>query len=83
MVVPILSYASQVWYASKSGLNRIEMLQKRASRWILPTEENYATRLSLLKFLPVSLYLELHDVMLFSNILKDRFDIEWQNTFAL
>ena len=27
MVVPILSYASQVWYASKTDLNRIEVLQ--------------------------------------------------------
>ena len=34
-VVPVISYASEVWYLTKTDLSNIERIQKSATQWIL------------------------------------------------
>ena len=71
MVVPILCYASQVWYPTKTDLIRIELVQKRATRWIVDTELSYVDRFVRLKLLPLSLYIEMYDILLFAAIINN------------
>ena len=76
-IVPILSYASQVWYANKNELRLIEKLQKRAFKWILgESSDCYSTRCKKLKILPLSLYIEMHDLLFFLCVTKGKYDID-------
>ena len=77
MVVPILCYASQVWYPTKTDLIRIELVQKRPTRWIVDAELLYIDRLVKLKLLPLSLYIEMHDILLFAAIINNNYDFDW------
>ena len=76
-IVPILSYASQVWYPNKSELRLLEKLQKRASKWILgESSDCYSTRCKKLKLLPLSLYSEMHDLLFFLCVIKGKYDVD-------
>ena len=76
-VVPILSYASQVWYPSKSDMNEIERLQRRESTWILGTRVlSYKDRLFALKLLPRSMYFELHDLLCMMSVIEGKCSID-------
>ena len=76
-IVPILSYASQVWYPNKKELRLIEKLQKRAFKWILgESSDCYSTRCKKLKILPLSLYIEMHDLLFFLCVTKGKYDID-------
>ena len=62
-VMPILTYCSQTWAPNTTHCKSIERVQKTAMRWIAPTESTYKKRLLLTHLLPVTLYLELHDLL--------------------
>ena len=62
-VVPILTYASQVWYPSKTDMKSIERIQHKATKWICGGKDEYHQRLEILKILPLSMYMEMHDVL--------------------
>ena len=61
--MPILTYCSQTWAPNTTQCKSIERVQKTAMRWIAPTESTYKKRLLLTHLLPVTLYLELHDLL--------------------
>ena len=63
-VVPVLTYASQVWYPSKLEFKALERVQKSATKWICSSRDDYRTRLNRLNILPISMYIELHDLFL-------------------
>ena len=66
-LVPILTYASPVWYVNCGNCVRLEVIQKRAMRWIVASaiggECSLKDSYRHLKLLPLSLYLELHDIL--------------------
>ena len=62
-VMPILTYCSQTLAPNTTHCKSIERVQKTAMRWIAPTESTYKKRLLLTQLLPVTLYLELHDLL--------------------
>ena len=77
-VVPIVSYASSVWKPSKQDLATLEKGQQRATKWILGNKQiPYKSRLTTLQILPLSLYQEMHVLLLFANILRGKTDLEW------
>ena len=80
MVLPILLYGSTVWYASKTNLRKLEQTQWKAVKWVLAYgEPNYTVALKRLNLLALSLYLELNDILLLSNILSNKIDVDWQS----
>ena len=77
--MPIISYASSLWKPSKSELALTEKVQHRASIWILGTNKlSYKSRLQRLHLLPLSLYHEMHVVLLFARIINSKTDIDWE-----
>ena len=70
-VVPIVTYATQAWFAKKTETKENERVQKKAIIWILNNWElNYKKRLGKLNLLPLSLYIELHDLLLLISFLS-------------
>ena len=55
-VVPIVTYATQAWFANKTATKEIERVPKK--------ELNYKKRLGKLNSLPLSLYIELRNLLL-------------------
>ena len=70
-VVLILTYVSQAWMPSKMNM---EQLEKKATKWILSSNEDYKDSLCTVNFLPFSQYLELHDLLMFIDIINNKFD---------
>ena len=75
--MPIMTYGSQVWYANKGDSTVMEHVQQTATRWIEGSELNYKERLLKFKFLPASLYLEMHDLLFLSSIISGRYEVDW------
>ena len=76
-VVPVVSYASQAWKPNKTEAKEIEKIQKRATAWILNTwDMKYKDRLSKLNLLPLTMYFELHDLLLYINFLEGKYNIK-------
>ena len=79
-IVPIATYASQVWYANKSELKQLERIQRKATAWILSnTEIDYPQRLRLLMLLPLSMYIELHDILFLFAVKNQKYDINFED----
>ena len=82
-LVPILTYGMQVCYANSTSLANLEIFQKRATKWICSHGLNgYKSRLVKLGLLPISLYIELHDLLLFGKIIRGEYQIDWQDHVA-
>ena len=63
---------------SKQYLATLEKVQQRATKWILGNKQNpYKSSLTTLQILPLSLYQEMHVLLLFANILRGKTDLEW------
>ena len=76
-VLPILSYCSQAWLPNRQQMEKIEKLQKRATSWILSGRNcTYKEKLIALKLLPLSVYVEMHDLLLLLSLLDNKFDIK-------
>ena len=72
-VVPVLTYASQVWNPWKTDLKSIEKIQHKATKWIWSGNDEYHQRLEKLKILPLSMYMEMHDVLYLLSILEGNY----------
>ena len=78
-IVPILSYGSVLWKPNKQDLKKVEGIKMKATKWILSTGQlTYIDRLRRLDILPLSLYHELHVLLLFLDIVNGRYNIEWR-----
>ena len=78
-VTPIVSYGSPIWKANKCELRIIEDVQRKATRWILSLNNiNYKDRLIRLNLLPLSLYHEMHDILLLHKIINDQYNFHWR-----
>ena len=75
-VMPILILCSQAYYPSVSSLKKLEKIQKSATVWFYGYNDNYKARLVRCNLLPVSPYIELHDVFFLQLIFNGRVDIK-------
>ena len=74
-VIPVISYASQAWFANKTESKDIERIQRKATSWIISNWEiSYKQRLTTLKLLPLSYYFELHDLLMLISLLKGSYN---------
>ena len=77
--MPILTFCSQAYYPSVSSLKKLENPKPRYStrvQWFYGYNDKYKDRLLRCNLLPVSLYIELHDVLYLEMILNGRADIK-------
>jgi hypothetical protein len=85
-VRPTLEYASPVWSPYKRrNINKIEKVQRRASRLILGHEVDYKSRLEKLHLLPLYMRREITDLVFLFKIIHELVDIpggflSWKNT---
>ena len=83
-IVRILSYGSELTKLGKSELRAVEQVQIHATKWILKDATNdYKTRLQILKLLPISLYHELHVLLLFIKILNGKYRMNWEDSVTI
>ena len=75
-VVPIVTYASQAWTPSRSNMEKLERVQKLATKWILGTSKTYTERLKDLNLLPLNLCMEMHDILILIALLENRYEVE-------
>ena len=68
MVVPVLTYGTVAWFASKSNTKLIEGVQRDATRWIVGYHSSlsYSEKLAKLKLLPLSFNMQTNDLLLLS-----------------
>ena len=70
MVIPILLYGSTAWSPSKGDLRLIERVQRRATYWMLNyCDDNYCDRLKKLNLLPLSLNIQVYDILAFLKLI--------------
>ena len=71
-VVPVLTYASQVWYLSNTDIKSIKKIQHEATKWICGENDEHHQRLETLKILPFSMYMEMYVVLYLLSILEGK-----------
>ena len=77
LVRPQLEYATQVWSPSGIGNTKlIERVQRRATRFILKSNDDYLSRLQKLGLLPLSYRRELFDLYFFFKCLMGLYDFD-------
>ena len=74
--MPILNFCSQAYYPRVSSLKKLGKIQKHATAWFYGYNDNYKDRQLRCNLLPVSLYIELHDVFYLQMILNGTVDIK-------
>ena len=86
-LVPILTYASPVWYVNCGNCERLEVIQKRAMRWIVASANRGECSLKdtyrHLKLLPLSVYLEFHDILFLLQIFYSKYDINFADFLTM
>ena len=86
-LLPILTYSSRVWYVNCGHCVRLEVIQKRAMRWIVASaiwgECSLKDTYRHLKLLPLSLYLELHDILFLLQIFYGKYDIDFADFLTM
>ena len=69
------TYASQTWLPSRSNLHEFEKVQHHATKWILNSNQSYRNGLVTLKLLPLSLYVEMRDLLLLLSIIRGDYGV--------
>ena len=82
-IIPIVAFGASLWKASKTDLRLIESMQKKAVRRITGRKQNYKEALLKLKLLQLSLYHELHVLLLRVDILNKKYTLNWTNVVNL
>ena len=57
-------------------MSKFEKVQLRETKWILETRKSYKERLLHLKILPLSWYVEMHDLLLLLALKLNAFDVK-------
>ena len=80
MVLPILSYGCCVWSPSKADMKSLEQVRRRATDWILEYPElKYKQRLYALNILPLSIYYQICDLLMLSQLLSRKYNVSLNN----
>ena len=72
-VVPTLVYSSQVSHLTTTCLRKVEKIQRLATKWFFGVNVDYKTRL-IKCLLPLSMCIELHDVLFMRDLLRNKYD---------
>ena len=73
-VVPILVYSSQVSPLTTRFLRKVEKIQRLATKWFFGVNIDYKARLINCGLLPLSMCIELHDVLCMRDLLRNKYD---------
>ena len=82
-VMSILCYASPCWYATRGAMKKLELLQNRTTRRILPSVKDYTARLAQLELLPIPLYLQMLDNLTVVKLFNSYFDYDFSDVFSI
>ena len=75
MVLPVLLYGSVCWVANVTNTKELESVQKKSLKWINNTSNNnFKELLYFSRILPLSLYLQLQDLLFLSKSLTGQFN---------
>ena len=64
-------------------LRKVEKIQRLATKWFFGVNVDYKTRLIKCGLLPLSMYIELHDVLFMRDLLKNKYDYTTTNEMNL
>ena len=76
MIVPRVLYASCCFGLSMYVSRQLENLQKRIVQWILGKKYSYKEALYKLKLLPLTMYLQLNDVLMLSKLIQGHYHVD-------
>ena len=76
MIVPKVLYASCCFGLSMHVSRQLENLQKRIVQWILGKKLAYKEALYRLKLLPLTMYLQLNDVLMLSKLIQGHYHVD-------
>ena len=80
LVRPLLKYSCQTWKShTKRNIDKLEAVERRATRWITRSHDDYDTRLSKLKLLSLSNGRFSRDTLFFLNVINGHYDIDISN----
>ena len=83
-IMPVLTFGATLWSGNLADVKKLETVQHKITRWILSTSHHsYKKRLILLNIPPVSLYNEMHTLLLLAGILEGKFDVQWRDFVQL
>ena len=75
MIVPTLIYASSCIGLSKYVSSCLEKTQKRMVKWITASNWDYKHSLTTLGILPLTMYIQINDILLLSKIIQGDYDV--------
>ena len=73
-VVPTLVHSSQVTQLTTMCLRKVEKIQRLATKFLFGVNVDNKTRLIKCGLLPLSMYVELHDVLFMRDLLRNKYD---------
>ena len=74
MILAFVIFGSSCWAPNRTEMRKIECVQRRITNWIrsYPDRSTYKSRLISLNLLPLSLYMEVVDLLTFSSLSTKR-----------
>ena len=75
MIVPTLIYASSCIGLSKYVSSCLEKTQKRMVKWITASNWDHKNSLTNLGILPLTMYIQIDDILLLSKIIQGGYDV--------
>ena len=63
-------------FNGRNDLHPLESIHEKATKWILSSNIEYKERLCTLRLLPLSHYMEMHDLLMLIDIIENKFDYE-------
>ena len=76
MIIESLLYGSECWLPNKSEQKKLKSFNSRVTRWII-SRDDYKQKLSL-SILPISYFIGLQELMMLSNLIDGRYDLDMQ-----
>ena len=81
-ILPALTYASGVWYPNRGDLKKMQRLQRICFKWI-DHRKPFHELLDQYHHLPISLYLQMQDLLLFNKLTYGLYDFAIWNYVCL
>ena len=78
MIIPVLLFGSSCWYANKESLRALERVQEKALNWI-NGRKSYPINCVECNLLPLSLYMQLLDLLLLSKLISGYYKVDCSN----
>ena len=82
MIILYLLYSSECWFPKTSDLKKWKSFTSTVTRRIV-SRDDYKQKLSTLRILPIPYLIELKELMMLSNIIDGRNDVEMQTFYQL